>query len=101
MTGTAAEGASLTASLTNVVDPDGATTTVYRWQQLDSGVWSVIPGVYGATLNIPSDQSYIGKVVRAMATSSDALGGSTVFYGSQQTVVNVNDLPTGSVTISG
>jgi len=105
VTGTAQEGGSLVASLTSVVDADGATTTAYRWQEntgtVGSPNWVNIAGATSATLSIPSDQSYVGKSVRVVATTTDALGGTTDFNGAAQTIVNVNDAPTGSVSISG
>ncbi|CAK0749838.1 serralysin [Gammaproteobacteria bacterium] len=101
VTGTAAEGGSLVASLTNVVDSDGTTTTAYQWQENSSGIWSNLAGQNNATLAIPSDQSFVGKSVRVVATTTDVLGGTTDFNGSAQTIANVNDAPTGNVTISG
>jgi hypothetical protein len=42
-------------------------------------------------LNIPGDQSYVGKSVRVVATTTDAPGGTTAFTSAAQTVVNVDD----------
>ena len=105
VTGVAQEGGALVASLTNVADPDGATTTAYRWQQntgtVEEPVWEDIDGATDATLTIPGDQSYVNKVVRVVATTTDALGGKTSFEGEVQTIQNVDDAASGVVTISG
>ena len=101
VSGTAAEGGQLTASLNNVVDPDGATTTSYRWQQFFGGSWSDLSGKTTATLSIPSDQSYVGNTVRVVATTTDVLGGSTEFLGVGQLIANVNDQPAGGVAMAG
>jgi hypothetical protein len=105
VTGTAEEGAVLTASLIGVSDSDGMTTTVYRWQQnrgtAQSPVWTDITGATDATLSIPSDQSFVGRAMRVVATTTDTLGGTTEFTSAGSTVTNVNDFPTGAVTVIG
>ena len=103
VTGAANEGGSLTVSLVGVVDADGPTTTTYRWEERIDSTWTSLSGngADTATLTVPSDQSFVGKVVRAVATTTDVLGGTTLFESSAQTIVNVNDAPIGAVTISG
>jgi hypothetical protein len=101
MTGISAEGGVLTASLTNVVDADGATTTAYRWQENVGGTWTNLSGQTASTLSIPSDQSYVGKSVRVVATTTDVLGGTTEFASAAQAIANVNDAPTGLPSITG
>ena len=86
VSGTAQEGASLVAALTNLVDADGATTVAYRWQTLQGVTWSDIAGAVGATLAIPLGQNYAGVQVRVVATSSDPLGGTTEFVGEPRTI---------------
>jgi hypothetical protein len=99
--GSAAEGGLLNASLSNIVDADGATSSAYRWQQFDGSSWSDLGGQTAASLAIPSTQSYVGKTVRVVATTTDALGGSTEFVGDGQLIVNVNDAPSGGVSMAG
>ena len=101
VSGNAQEGGTLVANLSSVVDADGIASAVYRWQESISGTWTDLGGAGAATLYIPSDQSYVGKSVRAVATTTDALGGTTVFTGAVQSIANLNDLPTGSVTVAG
>ena len=103
--GQASEGGSLSATLGNVSDLDGATTTAYQWQ-VNNGTaavarWQAIGAASKALLSIPSDQSLVGKSVRVVATTTDKLGGTTEFVGTAQTVANVNDAPTGGVAING
>ncbi len=90
VTGTAAEGGTLTAALT-ATDADGAITIAYQWQENIGGTWTNISGQNAAVLNIPGDESYVGKEVRVGATTTDALGGTTAFTSTAQTVVNVDD----------
>jgi FG-GAP-like repeat len=101
VTGTAAEGGTLTASLTNVVDADGATTTSYRWQELVGSTWTNIAGQTNAILNIASDQSMVGKQVRVIATTLDPKGGTTEFLGAGQMIANVDDPATGTLSVTG
>jgi len=96
VTGTAAEGNSLKATLSAISDPNGATTTAFRWQEQSGSNWSNLSGANSATLSIPSDQSYVGKTVRVVATTTDPLGGTTEFFGDAQTIVNINDAPVAS-----
>jgi len=99
--GIAEEGGALVASLTDVADLDGSTTTSFRWEEYAAGKWITLSSQNGATLAIPSDQSYVGKIVRVVASTTDALGGVTEFIGNGQTIANVNDAPTGTVSIAG
>lgn len=108
VTGVAQEGATLTASLSNVSDLDGATTTAYQWQyrsgagtQADPYVRTDLSGATSASYTLASEQSQVGLVLRVVATTTDALGGTTEFVGNAATVANVNDAPTGSVSITG
>ena len=101
VSGTAAEGGQLIALLSNVVDADGTTTSSYRWQEQAGASWSDLLGQSDASLSIPDDQSYVGKTVRVLATSSDSLGGSSEFSSAGQLIANVNDQPTGGVSLAG
>jgi len=100
VSGTAEEGGSVIAALTNVLDADGATSTAYQWQE-NTGTsfnpeWIDIADQDAATLNIPDDQSYVGKVVRVVATTTDTLGGTTTFTSDAQTIANADDEATGT-----
>ena len=102
VTGEALEGGLLSASLQDLVDPDGAIqSTSFQWQREQAGSWVDIAGASGSTFQIASDQSDVGRQVRVVATSLDAQGGSTSFSSDAFTIANVNDLPSGGLTISG
>ena len=101
ITGTAEEGGTLTNNLTGASDPDGATTTAYRWQELVSSNWSDLSGAMAATLTIPGDQSFVGKQVRLVATTTDVLGGTTEFIGDANTIANIDDEASGTQSITG
>ena len=101
VTGAAEEGGSLSASLSNVSDPDGAVTIAYVWQVDTGNGWEDISGATEAFISIPSDQSYVGNAVRVVATTTDELGGNTSFTSAAVVIANVNDAPEGTVTLSG
>jgi hypothetical protein len=102
--GVVAEGSTLTASLDDVFDLDGATTTQWQWQISDSGStgWLDIDQATSPDYAVASDQSEVGKYLRVIATTTDALDGVTIFTGDASSpVANVNDASTGLVTITG
>lgn len=101
LTGTPQEGGSLTAALIDLLDPDGPASISYRWQESIGGSWVDLAAAAGPLLALASDQSDVGRTFRVVATSTDPLGGGSVFTGAAQTIANVNDLPTGGVTIAG
>ncbi|MCX7261869.1 MAG: hypothetical protein NTX67_03625, partial [Burkholderiales bacterium] len=95
ISGTAAQGQTLTASNT-LADADGLETISYQWKA--GGV--NISGATGSTYMLT--QSDVGKVITVVASYTD--GGNTaesVTSSATSSVANVNDAPTGSVTISG
>ncbi|WP_313241497.1 putative Ig domain-containing protein [Stutzerimonas kunmingensis] len=100
VTGTAEEGGTLTANLT-ASDVDGGITTAYQWQVQVDGEWTDIVGATEAEFAIADDQSQVGQTVRVVATTTDALGGTTVFTGQAQTIANVDDEATGTLTVTG
>ncbi|MFH1217245.1 MAG: Ig-like domain-containing protein [Pseudomonadota bacterium] len=95
ITGTATEDQTLTATNT-IADKDGLGIISYQWQR-DS---IDIAGATGDTLIL--GDADIGAVITVVASYTDA-GGTAESMTSNGTspVANVNDTPTGSVTISG
>ncbi len=81
--------------------PMAAVTVAYQWQENLSGTWVDLGVLSGDPLVIPDDQSYVGRQVRVVATTTDALGGTTMFESAGQFIANVNDAHTGTVSISG
>ena len=86
-----------TLSLTNsIADLDGLGKLSYQW--LSDG--TAISGATKDTFNLT--QSEVGKVINAKVSYIDGQGTAENVTSSATTkVINVNDLPTGSVTISG
>ena len=64
ISGTVAEGATISADTSGLSDVDGGiANTTYQWQ-IDTGSgFADIGGATNATLNIPGDQSYVGAQV--------------------------------------
>ncbi|MCX7093828.1 MAG: lectin-like protein [Methylobacter sp.] len=95
ITGTAAQGQKLTVGNT-LADTDGLGTIAYQWQA--NGV--AITGATAKTYTLT--QTEVGKTISVAAHYTDKLG--TVEHAASTAtaaVLNVNDLPTGKVTIAG
>ncbi|MCX7262697.1 MAG: hypothetical protein NTX67_08040, partial [Burkholderiales bacterium] len=95
ISGTAKQGETLTAANT-LADADGLGAISYQWKA--DGV--NISGAVNSTL--PLSQTHVGKLISVEASYTDA-GNTVESVASIATVAvnNVNDVPTGSVTISG
>jgi len=101
ITGTATQNQILTAT-NNLVDVDGLGTFNYQWQEsVDNGVnWTNISGATNNTITLA--QAQVGKTIQAKVSYTDLLGTSeTVNSTPTATVTNINDLPTGNVSITG
>ena len=95
VTGTPTQGQTLTVSNT-LADPDGLGVFNYLWQA--NGV--AIPGASLNSLTLSQDQ--VGKTITVAVSYSDGHGtAESVASTATATVANINDLPTGGVTISG
>src|SRR5690606_1688981 len=101
VTGEAKEGGTLTASLAEVVDADGNTTTAYQWQEKIDGEWTDLDCLTDASLTIPHAQSYVDNDVLVVATTTDVLGGKPLFDGGSHIIANVDDAATGTLTVTG
>jgi hypothetical protein len=89
------QGQTLTATNT-LSDADGLGTISYQWQA--DGV--NISGATNATLVL--GQSQVGKVITASARYTDGGGAAEIVTSSASSAVaNVNDLPTGAITVRG
>lgn len=93
--GTLTQGQTLTASNT-LADLDGLGAVSYQW----SAGGNSISGAISSTLVLSEDQ--VGKVIAVTASYLDKLGHSeSVASSATAAVANLNDSPTGSVTIAG
>ena len=96
ITGTATQNQTLTANNT-LADIDGMGTLNYQWQA--NGV--NIAGANGATLSL-APQSLAGKKISVMVSYTDGFGTlESKSSAATNAVLDVNDAPTGSISISG
>jgi hypothetical protein len=94
ISGTATQNQTLTASNT-IADIDGLGAITYHWYRA-----GVDTGATGSTYVL--SESDVGSIIVAKATYTDGHGtAETVASAATAAVTNVNDNPTGSVTISG
>ncbi|HEY8086014.1 MAG TPA: calcium-binding protein, partial [Methylophilaceae bacterium] len=100
VSGTAVQNQVLTASNT-LADGDGLGTITYQWQSSPNGsTWTNISGATSSTFTLTEPQ--VGKQVRAVASYTDGHGTTeSVISNVTTAVVNVNDAPTGTVTVAG
>ena len=95
ISGTAQENQVLTASNT-LADADGLGTISYQWQR-DGGD---VAGATGTTYTL--GDADVGHTINVVAKYTDGHGtAEAVASAATSSVTNVNDAPTGSVTISG
>ncbi len=105
ISGTVTEGETLTAQTGTLADNDGlpadAAGYSYQWQRSDgSGGFANIGGATQSTYTLGDDDA--GQTVRVQVRYTDGQGTvETVTSAATGEVGNVNDLPSGSVTISG
>ncbi|MEI6638388.1 MAG: SwmB domain-containing protein [Chlorobium sp.] len=97
ITGTATQGQTLTESHTTLADADGIVGAVtIQWY----AGGTAISGATGTTYTLT--QAEVGKVITATASYTDGLSKAESVTSSATTAVaNLNDLPTGNVTITG
>lgn len=97
--GTPQQGTPLTLTST-IADGDGLGTLSYRWQAEGTGGWADIVGATTSTFTPAEAQ--VGQRLRVVASYTDGAGSGEVVNGTPSAVVaNVNDAPTGSVTVAG
>ena len=96
ISGTAAEGETLTLDTSSIADVDGVGAFTYIW--LKDG--AVLTGQTGATYTLT--QADVGSFFSASVSYTDGLGVTeTLSAQATEAVINVNDDPTGSLVISG
>ena len=95
ITGTATQGQTLTASNT-LADADGLGTISYKWQAGGSNISGATGNSYLLT------EAEVGKTISVIASYTDGHSTlETVTSAATSAVANLNDAPTGSVTITG
>ncbi len=101
ISGTVREGETLTADTGTLGDNDGLGVLSYQWQRGDgSGGFDDIPNATQSTYTL--GDADVDQTVRVEVRYTDGQGtDETVTSDATGEVGNVNDMPTGSVTISG
>ncbi len=98
ITGTVTQGQTLTADTSTIVDPDGpaSLTFTYQWKRDGSDISSATGRTYTLT------QADVGKAISVIVSWTDAGStAETLTSVATASVTNINDSPTGSVTITG
>ena len=96
ITGIATQGQTLTETHTTLADADGLGSITIQWY----AAGTAISGATGTTYTLT--QAQVGKAITVKASYTDLLGAAeSVTSTATAVVANVNDLPTGSVTITG
>jgi VCBS repeat-containing protein len=100
ITGTATENQVLTA-VSTLADVDGLGTLHYQWQRdVGSGYANVVGAADQATYTLTDAD--VGGVVRVVVSYTDGQGfAESATSPSTAAIANVNDAPTGTVTIAG
>ena len=100
ISGTSAQGQTLTAA-NAIADADGIGTVAYQWQTSPDGTtWAALAGATGNRLSL--SEGLVGLRIRALASYTDAQGSAeSVASTATASVANINDLPGGSVVVSG
>jgi len=96
VTGTPTQGQALHADTSALADPDGIGTITYQWLRDGNPISSA------TSVNYTLVQADVGAQISVQASYTDG-GGTAESATSAQTaaVANINDAPTGSVSISG
>ena len=102
ITGTVTQGQTLTAVTTTIGDPDGLGTFSYQWKRGDTAAaaGSDISGATSSTYVLT--QADVGKFIKVTVSWTDGQDtAESLTSDPTAAVANVNDSPTGAVTISG
>ncbi len=96
--GTATQGETLTVDTTAIADPDGPASLTFGYQWKRGG--TDIPGATGATYTLT--QADVGAAIAVTVSWTDDGGmDESLTSAATAAVANVNDTPTGAVTITG
>ena len=100
--GTASEDQTLTADVGSVTDVDGLGAMSYQWARSSDGgaTWSDISGATGASYTLGDGD--VGSQVHVNVSYTDGHGTAESLTSTASDVVaNVNDAPTGAVSVMG
>jgi hypothetical protein len=94
--GSAKTGGSLSLSVSNITDPDGIPSLAYQWQWLNDQTWQDIEGATSDTWAIPTGGLWAERAVRVQLSTTDPLGGKSVFHSDAQTIEASSQLVLGA-----
>jgi hypothetical protein len=86
ISGSAKTGGSLSLGVSNIADPDGTPSLAYQWQWLNDQTWQNIDGATSNTWAIPTGSLWAERAVRAQLSTTDPMGGKSVFQSDAQTI---------------
>ena len=96
ITGTATEGQVLTVDTSNLADEDGLAAFSYQWLRGDADITGATSETYTLA------QADVGAAISARVSYTDNGGtAESVTSSATGSIINVNDAPSGSITISG
>nr|WP_321455483.1 DUF4347 domain-containing protein [uncultured Cohaesibacter sp.] len=96
ISGTATEGQTLAADTSTMADEDGLGAFAYQWYRDGAAIVGATGSCYGL------GQSDVGSAITVSVSYVDGYGASeSLVSAATGPIANVNDTPTGSVTISG
>ena len=101
ITGTATQGMTLTADISAIMDEDGLGTFTYQWRAGNTNIKDATASTFVLT------QAQVGATITVVVSYTDAdeadagEEGTSLTSAATSAVANVNDDPTGAVTISG
>jgi hypothetical protein len=103
ITGETKQGATLRVDTRGISDGDGVGAFSYQWQQAqasNTNTWETIAGATSTTLILT--QAQVGKVIRSVVNFKDGSGNDeNVTSQPTAAIANVNDAPSGFITIDG
>lgn len=98
--GDAIEDSVLTADVSGLHDDDGIGTILYQWERGDGTSFAIIPGATLGTYQLTDAD--VGKQIRVQVSYVDGSNAyEIVRSASTSEIVNINDPPAGTLTISG
>jgi len=101
VTGTVTEDQVLTANTSTLADPGGLGPFTYQWQR-DAGLGAGFVNVGSNQATYTLGDADVGAQIRVTVSYTDGGGVfESATSGATAAVVNVNDVPTGAVTITG
>jgi hypothetical protein len=103
ITGAATQGQALIANTSAIVDADGIGAFTYQWYSCTDALGISSTAILDASGNtFTPTQAQVGKYIKVTVSYTDSTGTAEAVTSAATTIVtNINDWPTGTVTIVG